>query len=63
VFSAVILPLTYLPVLLVARDRTFMREYTNGRIANFFGWLYLAIIVVVAIAAVPLLIATNGGGG
>jgi Mn2+/Fe2+ NRAMP family transporter len=63
VFSAVILPLTYFPVLLVARDRTFMGEYANGRIASFFGWVYLAVIMVVAVAAIPLLIATNGGGG
>jgi Mn2+/Fe2+ NRAMP family transporter len=63
VFSAVVLPLTYFPVLLVARDRTFMGEHVNGRIANFFGWLYLAVIVVVAVAAIPLLIATNAGGG
>ena len=63
VFSVVILPLTYFPVLLVARDRTFMGEHANGPVASFFGWLYMAIIVVVSIAAVPLLIATNAGGG
>ena len=63
VLSVVVLPFTYLPVLLVARVRTFMGEHANGRVANFFGWLYLAIIVVIALAAVPLLIATNAGGG
>ena len=39
VFSVVVMPLTYLPVLLVARDRTFMGEYANGRVASFFGWV------------------------
>ncbi len=63
VFSAVVLPLTYFPVLLVARDRTFMGEHANGRIAGFFGWVYLVVIVVIAVAAIPLLIATNAGGG
>jgi Mn2+/Fe2+ NRAMP family transporter len=63
IFSAVVLPLTYFPVLLVARDREFMGEYANGRISSFFGWVYLAIIVVVALAAIPLLLATNAGGG
>jgi manganese transport protein len=63
VFSVVVLPLTYLPVLLVARDRTFMGRHANGRVASFFGWLYLGVIIVVAVAAIPLLIATNAGGG
>ncbi len=63
VLSVVILPLTYLPVLLVARDRSFMGEHANGRVASFFGWVYLAVICVVALAAIPLLIATNAGGG
>jgi Mn2+/Fe2+ NRAMP family transporter len=63
VFSSVVLPLTYFPVLLVARDRTFMGEHANGRVASFFGWLYMVVIVVIAVAAIPLLIATNAGGG
>jgi Mn2+/Fe2+ NRAMP family transporter len=63
VFSAVVLPLTYFPVLLVARDREFMGEHANGPISSFFGWVYLVVIVVIALAAVPLLFATNGGGG
>jgi len=63
VFSVVILPLTYIPVLLVARDRTFMGEHASGAVSSFLGWLYLVVIVIVAVAAIPLLIATNAGGG
>jgi len=63
VFSVVVLPFTYLPVLLVARDRTFMGEYANGRVASALGWIYLGVIAVVAVAAIPLLVATNAGGG
>jgi manganese transport protein len=63
IFSVVVLPLTYFPVLLVARDRAFMGEYANGPVSSFFGWLYLVVIMLVAIAAIPLLIATNAGGG
>jgi manganese transport protein len=63
VLSVVILPLTYLPVLLVARDPAFMGEHVNGRLSGFLGWFYLVVIVVIALAAVPLLIATNAGGG
>jgi manganese transport protein len=63
VLSVVVLPLTYFPILLVARDRAFMGEHANGPIASFFGWVYLVVIVVIALAAIPLLIATNAGGG
>jgi manganese transport protein len=63
IFSVVALPLTYLPVLLIARDRTFMGEHANGIVGNVLGWLYFAIILVVALAAVPLMLITQGGSG
>jgi manganese transport protein len=63
VFSVVALPLTYLPILMIAGDRSFMGEHANGRLAAALGWAYFAVIVVLAIVAVPLLLATNGGGG
>jgi len=63
VFSVVALPFTYLPLMLIARDRTFMGEHANGRLASVLGWGYFAVIIVLAIAAIPLLLATNGGGG
>lgn len=61
IFSAVALPLTYVPILLVANDRAYMREYVNGRLANVLGLIYLVVILVVALTAVPLLILTNVG--
>jgi manganese transport protein len=63
VFSVVALPLTYLPILLVAGDRSFMGDHANGRLAGALGWTYFAVIVVLALTAVPLLLATNAGGG
>jgi len=63
VFSVVILPLTYLPLLLVAGDRRVMGEYANGPIARALGWLYMGIVTVAALAAIPLLILTHGGQG
>lgn len=63
VFSVVALPLTYLPVLLIAGDRSFMSEHANGPFATVLGWFYFAVIVVLAVAAIPLLLATNAGGG
>jgi manganese transport protein len=61
IFSAVALPLTYVPILLVANDRAYMREYANGRLANTFGLIYLVVIVFISVAAIPLMILTNGG--
>jgi Mn2+/Fe2+ NRAMP family transporter len=63
IFSAVALPLTYFPVLLVANDRTYMGKHANGRFANILGTIYLVILTVVALASVPLLVITNGGQG
>jgi manganese transport protein len=63
VFAVVALPLTYLPILMIAGDRSFMGKHANGRIATLLGWIYFAVIVVLAIVAVPLLLVTNGGGG
>jgi manganese transport protein len=63
IFSVVALPLTYLPILLVANDRTYMGVHVNGRLANAFGFLYLAIIFAISVAAIPLMVLTNGGQG
>jgi Mn2+/Fe2+ NRAMP family transporter len=61
IFSAVALPLTYIPIFLVANDRAYMREYTNGRLGNILGLVYLVVIMVIALTAVPLMILTNVG--
>jgi manganese transport protein len=61
ILSVVALPLTYLPALLIARDETFMGDHANGILANTVGWLYFVIILVVSVAAIPLLLVTDGG--
>jgi Mn2+/Fe2+ NRAMP family transporter len=63
IFSVVALPLTYIPILLVANDRAYMGRYGNGRVGNVFGVFYLVVLLVVAVAAIPLLIASNMGQG
>jgi Mn2+/Fe2+ NRAMP family transporter len=63
IFSVVALPLTYLPILLVANDRTYMGEHANGKLANVLGCFYFAVIIAISIAAIPLLLLTNGGQG
>jgi Mn2+/Fe2+ NRAMP family transporter len=62
-FSILVLPLTYLPLLLLARDKSYMREHANGPLANTLGWLYFLIILVAALAALPLFFLTSGGQG
>ena len=60
-FSAVVLPLTYLPILVVANDRDYLGDQVNGRLGNALGVVYLVIIVVVAVAAIPLMMLTGDG--
>ena len=62
-FSILVLPLTYLPLLLLSGDRNYMGEYANGAVAKTLGWFYFAVIMVAAIAALPLYFLTSGGNG
>ena len=61
VFSAVALPLTYLPILVVANDPEYMGDRVNGRVTNALGLVYLVLILVASLAAIPLMIATGVG--
>jgi Mn2+/Fe2+ NRAMP family transporter len=61
VFSAVALPLTYFPILVVANDRGYMGDAVNGRFTNGLATVYLVLLTVVALAAIPLMIATKAG--
>lgn len=61
VASAVALPLTYFPILVVANDRDYMGDHTNGRVANTLGSVYLVAVVLASVAAIPLLVLTGMG--
>jgi Mn2+/Fe2+ NRAMP family transporter len=61
VFSAIALPLTYLPILIVANDSEYMGDKTNGRLINALGSVYLVIILAASLAAIPLMIVTGAG--
>jgi Mn2+/Fe2+ NRAMP family transporter len=63
IFSSVALPLTYLPILLVANDAAYMGKHRNGRVANGFGLIYLAIILVISVTAIPVLVLSDMGRG
>jgi Mn2+/Fe2+ NRAMP family transporter len=61
VFSAIALPLTYLPILIVANDSEYMGDKTNGTVTNVLGSVYLVIILAASLAAIPLMIVTGVG--
>jgi Mn2+/Fe2+ NRAMP family transporter len=61
VFSAVVLPLTYIPVLLIANDPNYVGDKTNSKFSNALGSVMLVVVVVAALAALPLMLATKAG--
>jgi Mn2+/Fe2+ NRAMP family transporter len=62
-FSILVLPFTYLPLLLLSGDKKYMGDQVNGPLAKTLGWLYFAVITAAAIAALPLYFLTSGGNG
>ena len=62
IFAVMALPFTFLPMLLVANDETYMGDHRNGLFGNLVGVCFLAVLVVGAVAALPLVIITGGGG-
>ena len=63
IFAVVVLPFTYYPVLKLANDRERMGEHANTPVVRVLGWIYLSLIVLAALAAIPLMIATRLGQG
>jgi Mn2+/Fe2+ NRAMP family transporter len=61
VLSAAALPLTYFPIFVIANDPDYMGDKVNSRLANAIGSVYMVILVVVAVATIPLMIATKAG--
>ena len=62
-FSIIVLPLTYLPLMLLANDKSYMREHANRWLAKALGWLFFVVVTAAAVAAIPLYLLTSGGGG
>ncbi|PWV55421.1 NRAMP family divalent metal transporter [Nocardiopsis sp. L17-MgMaSL7] len=61
IFSAAALPLTYLPILVVANDRGYLGERVNSRFTNVLASAYLVLVCVVSVAAIPLMVYTKAG--
>jgi manganese transport protein len=56
-----IMPLTYYPILKVASDMNVMRQHVNGKVATITATVFLILITVAAVAAIPLMIVTHSG--
>jgi manganese transport protein len=63
VFAIVVLPFTYYPILRMAGNRKLMGKHVNSLVIEVLGWLYLVLIVVVALGAIPLMVITHMGEG
>jgi Mn2+/Fe2+ NRAMP family transporter len=61
VFAAAALPLTYVPILIVANDPAYMKDKVNSRFLNAIAFAYLVLLVMVSIATIPLMIWTRAG--
>jgi Mn2+/Fe2+ NRAMP family transporter len=61
VLAAAALPLTYFPILVVANDPEYMGMKTNSRFSNAVAFLYLALLIFVSLATIPLMIVTKAG--
>jgi Mn2+/Fe2+ NRAMP family transporter len=57
----VVMPLTYYPIMRVAMDRSIMKRHVNSRMDTAVGILFLILITLAAVAAIPLMILTDSG--
>ncbi|HEX6897521.1 MAG TPA: divalent metal cation transporter [Bryobacteraceae bacterium] len=61
VFGMVVMPLTYYPIMRCAMDGGVMRRHVNSKMDTAMGIFFLILITLAAVAAIPLMIATNSG--
>jgi manganese transport protein len=61
IFGMAVMPLTYYPIMRVAMDKGTMKRHVNSRADTAIGILFLILITLAALAAIPLMIVTNSG--
>jgi Mn2+/Fe2+ NRAMP family transporter len=61
VLGAAAIPLTYFPVLVVANDRDYLGQRVNRGWNNAISVVFLIVMVLTSIAAIPLLLFTKAG--
>jgi Mn2+/Fe2+ NRAMP family transporter len=59
IFGMAIMPFTYYPILRVAADKKIMGKHVNTRFVTIVGAIFLVLIVVAAVASIPLMILTQ----
>jgi manganese transport protein len=61
IFSVLALPLSYLAVWLAASDAKIMGMHVNGPLSRVGGLLFLGVLILAAVGAVPILVLTSAG--
>jgi len=61
IFGMLIMPLTYYPILRLAADKNVMGTHVNSKFVTIIGMLFLVLITIAALAAIPLMILTQSG--
>ena len=61
IFGMVVMPFTYYPILRVAADKNVMGKHVNSRLDTIVGSVFLFLITLAAIAAIPLMILSHSG--
>jgi Mn2+/Fe2+ NRAMP family transporter len=61
VFSAIALPLTYFPILVISNDPDYMGDQKNSPVMNTLATIFLVIIIIASAAAIPLMLITKAG--
>ena len=61
IFGMLIMPLTYYPILRLADDKNVMGTHVNSKFVTVIGTLFLVLITIAALAAIPLMILTQSG--
>ena len=59
--SMVVMPLTYYPILKTASDKNVMGKHVNSRFDTIVGTIFLVLIAIAAVAAIPLMVLTHRG--
>jgi Mn2+/Fe2+ NRAMP family transporter len=60
-FTALVLPVSLVPFLVIMNDPEYLEDRTNGRLTNIATIAIIAMACVVALVSIPLLILSGGG--
>jgi manganese transport protein len=61
VFGMVVMPFTYYPILRIASDKNVMGKHVNSKFDDIIGGIVLVLVIVAALAAIPLMLLTHSG--